>query len=254
MFEVPDPTTLALACFASFFAGFVDAFAGGGGLIQLPALLALLPGVPIPLVLGTNKGAAVFGTAVAAARYRKAVVVPDRTIFGAAGAAFAGALGGAGLASRLDASTLEPLVLLALVAVVAWTIVRPEFGRQAAGRERPALGLVLGAGIGLYDGLVGPGTGTFLVVLLVACFGLDFLGASAGAKVVNVATNLAALAVFVAAGSVIWALSLPMACANMAGASLGARVAIAGGAPRVRRVFQAISVLLVARVGWSLWT
>lgn len=250
----PSPTLLLLACAASFCAGFVDAFAGGGGLIQLPALLALLPGVPLPVVLGTNKGSAVFGTSVAAWRYARAVPLPWRSLVNGAIGAFFGATLGATLARHMETAVLQPVIWVALVGVATLTIVRPDFGRSGGGAERPVLGAFAGAAIGLYDGLIGPGTGTFLVAAFITFFSLDFLRAAGAAKVVNVGTNLGALVVFAKVDAVWWALALPMAAANMLGATLGAALSIRGGAPVVRRAFQLVSVLLILKLGYSLWS
>jgi uncharacterized membrane protein YfcA len=242
---------LALACAFSVLAGFVDAVAGGGGLIQLPALLALLPGVPVTTVLGTNKGASVFGTSVAAIRYARSVEVPWRSVVFAAAMAFAGSFVGAGLAKRIDPAFMRPLVLAMLLAVAAWTYFRPGFGMQSRGRELPIAAAALGALLGLYDGFFGPGTGTFLLVAFSATLGLDFLGASAAAKVVNVATNLAAIVAFQRSGDILWAWSLPMAACNMVGGLLGARTAIARGSGFVRKLVLVVVLALVAKVGWE---
>lgn len=245
---------LVLACVASFVAGLVDAMAGGGGLIQLPALMALLPHESMATVLGTNKGAAIFGTTVALQRYVREVKLPWRSVAGAAAAAFVASAGGAMVARTVDASVFKPAVLVVLVAVAAFTFFRPQYGAVGEGRERPSLALLLGAAIGFYDGLIGPGTGTFLIFVFIATLGLDFLKASAAAKAVNVGTNLAAVLIFAASGHVKWEWSLPMAVANMAGAFLGAKLALGNGAGFVRRVFQVVIVLLIAKVGFDVWS
>lgn len=244
-------SALALACAFSLLAGFVDAVAGGGGPIQLPALLMLMPGVPVTTVLGTNKGASVFGTSVAAIRYARSVAVPWRSVGLAAAAAFAGSFVGAGLAQRIDPAFMRPLVLVMLVAVAAWTYLRPPLGESPRGREQPFVGAAVGALLGLYDGFFGPGTGTFLLVAFTATLGLDFLGASAAAKVVNVATNLAAIVAFQRTGDVMWSWSLPMAACNMAGGLLGAHTAIARGSAFVRKLVLVVVSALVVKVGWE---
>lgn len=242
---------LVLACAAAFVAGVVDAMAGGGGLIQLPALLALWPDAPMVSVLGTNKAASVWGTTVALGRYARTVALPWRSIGAAAAAAFVASAAGAELARHVDAAVFKPVVVVALALVAAFTFWRPDFGAVSGRMERPALGVALGALCGLYDGFLGPGTGTFLIFVFVGAFGLDFLGASASAKAVNLATNLAAILIFASAGHVRWSWSIPMGVANLVGGYLGARVALANGAPLVRRVFQVVIIGLIARLAWD---
>jgi uncharacterized membrane protein YfcA len=203
------------------------------------------------MVLGTNKGAALWGTGVAFWRYTRAVPLPWRSVALAAAAAAVASAGGALLARQIDTAAFKPVVVVVLVAVALFTWFRPEFGALARGRERPWLGAALGAAIGFYDGVVGPGTGTFLVFAFIAALGLDFLGASAAAKGVNLATNVAAVTMFALAGEVRWAWSLPMAVANMAGGYVGARLALSRGSAWVRRVFQVVVLALVARVAWD---
>lgn len=243
--------TLLVAGLAAFLAGMVDAMAGGGGLIQLPALLMLMPGVPPATVLGTNKAAAVWGTALAALRYGRAVPLPWRSIRAAAACAFVGSGLGALAARQVDATAFKPAVVVVLLLVAGFTFFRPDYGALARGRERLVLGAALGAVLGFYDGILGPGTGTFLIFAFIGSLGLDYLGANAGAKVVNVATNLAALLVFATGGNIRWEWSLPMGVANMAGSALGSRLALRGGSARVRRVFQLVILVLIAKVAWD---
>ena len=249
----PAAMHLALACVAAFLAGLVDAMAGGGGLIQLPALMVLLPNEPMATALGTNKVASFFGTSVALNRYLQEVSLPWRSVAGAAAAAFVASGAGAAIARSVDAAAFKPAVLVMLMLVAGFTFFRPQYGAVGEGRERPRWSLLLGALIGFYDGLVGPGTGTFLIFVFIATLGLDFLRASAAAKAVNLGTNLAAVLVFASYGHVKWSWSLPMAAANMAGAAIGARLALGHGAPLVRRVFQGVIVMLIAKVGWDVW-
>lgn len=251
---VADPRAwpLALACLAAFCAGLVDAMAGGGGLIQLPAVLALMPGAPPAVALGTNKAASIWGTAVALLRYRGALALPWRSIGAAAAVAFVGSALGAALAARLPPGVFRPLAVPVLGLVAAFVFFRPDFGALARGRERPALAAGLGLLIGFYDGLIGPGTGTFLIFALIYALGLDFVGASAGAKAVNVATNLAALLVFGAGGQIRWDWAAPMAVCNALGGGLGAKLALRGGAAVVRRVVQVVVCALLAKLGYDL--
>lgn len=244
---------------AAMLAGWIDAVSGGGGLVQLPALLVGLPGVPPATVLGTNKLSSIIGTSAAARTYRRAAVTDVATAVPMAVAAFLGSALGAGLATRLPGTWFRPLALVLLVVVGLWTLLRPALGerqdlRWHGGEEHHrhrAAAIAMGAGIGLYDGIFGPGTGTFLVFGLVALLGYSFLNASAIAKIVNVATNLAALLVFGATGHVLWGLGLAMGVANLTGAVVGARTAVRRGSRFVRVVFLVVVGILLLRLGYD---
>jgi uncharacterized membrane protein YfcA len=251
---VTDAVPVALACVAAFGAGLVDAVAGGGGLVQLPALLVLFPSASVPALLGTNKVASVAGTTAALVRYlRHDVPIPWRSIGPATALAGTGAVLGARLAARLPTTWMRPAVLVLLIGVAAWTLARRELGRvRTAATDRPLATAGLGLALGVYDGFFGPGTGTFLLFGLVALLGLDFLAASASAKVVNVATNVAAIGAFVVGGHVRWDLAVAMAACNLAGSRIGSGLALAHGAPLVRRVFLGVVAALVLRLSWDL--
>ena len=249
---VPELTDVLLLCLASLLAGALDAIVGGGGLVQLPALLIVLPQVPVVTLLGTNKLASVVGTASAAATYSRRVPVDRATAVPMVLAAFAGSLGGAAVASQVPSEALRPVVLIALVGVLAFVMHRPALGEVEALRLTPrrqrAVAIAGGLVIGAYDGVLGPGTGTFLVFLLVGAVGLSFLHASATSKLVNTATNLAALGLFAAYGNVLWGLGLLMAASNLLGSQVGARLAIRRGSAWVRRVFLVVVSALVVRL------
>ena len=244
-----------LLCAFAFRAGGLDAVVGGGGRIQLPALLVVLPQAPVVALLGTNKLASVVGTASAAVTYQRRVRVDRRTAAWMAGTAFVGSGLGALLATRVDGDVLKPVVLVALVLVLVYTIRSPALGEvellRLRARGQRAVAVVGGGAIGFYDGFVGPGTGSFLVFLLVGVVGLSFLHASATAKVVNTMTNLAALALFAAGGHVLWALGAAIALANLAGSQVGARLAIARGSAWVRTVFVVVVSALVLRLAYD---
>jgi len=245
---------LLLCAFAAL-AGGLDAVVGGGGLVQLPALLLVLPHAPVVALLGTNKLASVVGTASAAMTYARRVPVDRATAGPMAVAAFAGSGAGALLATVAPAAALRPVVLLALVGVLVFTWRRPGLGEvealRLAPRHQRTVTVAGGAGIGAYDGLVGPGTGSFLVFLLVGMVGLSFLHASATAKAVNTATNLAALLLFGLGGHVLWGLGAAMAASNLAGSQVGARLAIRRGSAWVRRVFLVVVTALVLRLAYD---
>jgi hypothetical protein len=248
--------TIATALFllaASFFAGFIDSIAGGGGLIQLPALLIGLPKSDTVEVLGTNKLSAVFGTTTAAALYRKQIK-PDPKILIAMGLpAFVGSAGGAVLASKIPTNSMRPMVLVLLIIVAIYTWFKPDLGKfenlRHLPKRRVQIAAFAGVVIGFYDGIFGPGTGSFLMLILVASLGYAFITASAIAKVVNVATNVGAIMVFGINGAVIWQIGIILGVANISGAVIGARLAIKSGSTLVRKVFLFVTVALIVKVG-----
>jgi len=256
------PPVLAFLVVAAGLAGWVDAVSGGGGLVQLPALLVGLPGAPPATVLGTNKLSSIIGTSAAAVTYRRAAVTDIGTALPMALAAFVGSACGAVVATHLPGTFFRPLALVLLVVVGLWTLLRPALGesqdlRWHGGEDHSrhrAVAVALGGGIGLYDGVFGPGTGTFLVFGLVVLLGYSFLNASAIAKVVNVSTNLAALIVFASTGHVLWLLGLTMGAANLVGGVLGARTAVRRGSGFVRVVFLVVVAVLLLKLGHDvLW-
>lgn len=243
---------------AAFIAGLVDAVVGGGGLIQIPALFTALPQVTPAAIFGTNKFAAIFGTASAAVRYARRIQVPWRAALPAAAAAFVFSYLGAMAVSLLPREVLRPLVLTLLILVALYTLARKDFGSIDENRHHGTgdmlLALLFGALIGFYDGFFGPGTGSFLIFLFIRFFGLDFLRASSAAKIVNVATNGAALLYFGANGYVLWALAALMAVFNIAGALLGTRLALRHGSGFVRKVFLAVASALIVKFGYDTLT
>jgi len=249
------PGQVVVLVVAALGAGVVDAIAGGGGLLTIPALLAV--GLPPHLALGTNKGQSVFGSTAALVRFARAglVSLPRARLTIPLG--FVGALLGATLVLRVDAAVLRPLVLaLLLGAAVFLVAVRPR-ARAAAvtSRARLQAGL-LALGVGAYDGFFGPGTGTFLVVGFAGLLALPLRQASAEAKAVNAASNLAALLLFALRGAVLWRLALPMALGQLVGGWLGAHLAIHGGDRVVRFVLLAVVSALVVKLAgdWlGLW-
>ena len=248
--------TIATALFllaASFFAGFIDSIAGGGGLIQLPALLIGLPKSETAEVLGTNKLSAVFGTTTAAALYRKQIKPDPKVLIAMGVPAFLGSAGGAVLASNIPTSSMRPMVLVLLIIVAVYTWFKPDLGKfenlRHLPKRRVQIAALAGVVIGFYDGIFGPGTGSFLMLILVASLGYAFITASAIAKVVNVATNVGAIMVFGINGAVIWQIGIILGVANISGAVIGARLAIKGGSTLVRKVFLLVTVALIVKVG-----
>lgn len=249
----PDLTVLALLALAAFAAGFVDAVVGGGGLIQLPALLIGLPHASPVQILATNKLASVCGTTASSITYYRRLR-PDPKTFGPLMLlALLGAFGGALLASHIPREAFEPIVLGALVLVGAYVLLKPELGEDTAlrfeGHRHLAAAMLVGAVIGFYDGVLGPGTGSFFVFALVGLMGYDFLQASAKAKLANLATNVGALLLFIPTGAVIWHVGLAMGAANLVGGYVGARTAMARGARFVRVFFIVVVSAFIVRIG-----
>lgn len=250
------PGVLLLVLIAALAAGWIDAVVGGGGLLQLPALL-LVPGMSPVQALATNKLASIFGTTTSAVTYYRRVHPDLRTALPMAAVALVSSFAGASVAAALPASVFKPIIVVALIAIAAFTVLRPSLGQVTAlrhsGRRHHGVAAILGAGIGFYDGILGPGTGSFLVFAMVSLLGYDFLNASAKAKIVNVATNLGALLFFAPYGAVFWGLGIILGAANMLGAYLGSRTATARGSRFIRVVFLVVVTALIGRVGWDVW-
>ena len=246
---------LIFLALASGFAGFVDAMAGGGGLIQLPALLIGLPNKELPLILGTNKVPSIFGTAAAARNYFKNIKPDIPLTVSMMGPAFIGSITGAAFAATVPKDFFKPFVVFLLITVAIYTWRKPALGMNEnlkfTHKKRLLFVALIGLLIGFYDGIFGPGTGTFLVFFLVSGIGYAFLKASATAKLVNIATNAGAILSFQLTGHIWWQLGLLLAFANVLGAVIGSRLAIKGGSPLVRKVFLAVIFLLITRVAWD---
>jgi uncharacterized protein len=245
-------TALLFLCVAALLAGAVDAIVGGGGLIQLPAMIMIMPGGSIIYSLATSKIVGAVGTSAAAYTYSRKTPMDWGAILRMSAATFPAAVAGAACASALPGSVLNVVVLIALALVVVYTLRKPDLGVIEAPRfdRRTQLTVMAvgGAAIGFWDGLGPPGTGSFLVFLLVGLVGYSFLSASATSKVVNVATNIGALVFFIPAGKVLWGLGVVMAVCNIAGGVLGATLAVRRGAAFVRRVFLAVVGALIISV------
>lgn len=239
----------------AFAAGLVDAAVGGGGLVQLPGLFTVLPQHTPAALLGTNKFASVFGTAMAGWRYARNIHIPWTPVLLASATAFVFSFAGATAVSLLPREAVRPLILVLLIAMLGYTLINKDFGRihkpRHVGRRELALALGMGGLIGFYDGLFGPGTGSFLIFLFIRFFGLDFLRAGAASKIVNLSTNLAALAFFVPSGLVLLGFAVPMAAAQICGALLGTRLALRGGTPLIRLLFLLLVIVLISRMAWD---
>lgn len=246
---------LLIVSLASLLAGFVDAIVGGGGLILVPALFAIFPTAHPATLFGTNKGASVWGTGFATWQYSRRVELRWAALWPAAGTGFVAALAGAWLVTVLSPTYLRKALPGILLAVLIYTLVKKELGRTHAprfsGRQEAAVAAAIGAVIGFYDGFFGPGTGSFLVFLFVRLLGYDFLSASAAAKLINTATNVAALILFTVKGHVWWHFVVAMALANVLGSLLGTRLALKHGTGFVRFVFMGVVTALILKTGYD---
>jgi len=240
---------IALCICAAFLAGFVDAVAGGGGLIQLPTLLVAFPNTALATIVGTNKSVSIFGTTAAANTYRKKLPTDRRVLVPMIIFAFLGSMAGSALVTYVEREWFEPIILVILIVVALFTIFRPTFGQHEKNKKNAATfkSVLLGGVIGFYDGIIGPGTGMFLLFGLVSVLGSTFLQASATAKFVNVATNFASLVIFIPGGHIIWLLTLVMAPANLLGGVVGARTALDKGSKFVRAIFIIMIAVLIIR-------
>jgi len=248
-------TDLLLVALASGLAGCVDAIVGGGGLVLLPALFAAFPGAAPATLMGTNKGGAVWGTAWAAGQFARRVKLNWRSLRPALAGALAGSFVGAWAVTLVDASGFRKALPMVLLLILIYTLARKDLGRHhapahAPGREA-ALAGAIGLGLGFYDGFFGPGTGSFFVFLFVRALGYDFLHASASAKLLNTATNVAALLLFTWKGHVWWQVALVLGGANVLGSLLGTQLALKHGAGFVRGVFIAVVGALILKTGYD---
>jgi len=249
---------LAWLCLIAFLAGLVDAIVGGGGLIQLPALFIFLPkelAASLPLVFGTNKLSSICGTSVAAVQYSRRVQIPWRSIFPATVSAFVFSALGVFVLTKVPSNFLKPLTLALLIAVAIYTYSNKNLGnlhapKFLADHER-LLAIAVGVVIGFYDGFFGPGTGSFLIFIFIGLFGFDFLTASASAKAINFATNLAAVIAFAAQGHVLYRYALPMGACNIAGALVGTRLAMLKGNRFVRGMFLSVVAVMIAKFAYE---
>lgn len=240
---------------AAFLAGLVDAVVGGGGLIQVPALFAVLDQHPPATSLGTNKVASISGTSVAVANYLRKVKLAWNVAVPASVAALIFAFCGAYAVTQVPGDFLRKLLPFILLAVGIYTFSKKEFGTVHAphmsGNKERTVAFGIGAVIGFYDGFFGPGTGSFLVFLFVRIFAFDFLSASITSKVVNIACNMAALTWFGYSGHVLWMLGLMMAVCQIFGSIIGSRLALKHGSIFVRKLFLVVVAALICKTSYD---
>ncbi len=249
-------TETVVLCLFAFLAGLIDSVAGGGGLIQIPALFILLPGAAVGTLLGTNKLSSIAGTSIAAAQYARHVKISWQATLPATLAALIFSFLGARVATMMRPQVMRPLILILLAGIAIYTFVRKDLGSLHAprlGRMAQLLtGVATGMVIGFYDGFFGPGTGSFLIFVFIGLFGFSFLSASASAKVVNFATNLSATLYFAWTGNILYGIAVPMAACNILGSLVGTRLAILKGNRFVRILFLLVVSGLILRLFYDL--
>lgn len=246
---------LLLLCLAAFAAGFIDAIVGGGGLLQTPATLLILPHYPVASIFGTVKIPSLAGTTVAAYKYSKQVKFNYKVLIACVITAFCTSLLGAYSVSMINNAVIKPIILVILIVVAIYTYFNKQFGihqqKEHSIQKQVWLAGLFGLVIGFYDGLIGPGTGSFLILVFITVLGFDFVGASAHAKLVNIATNLAALIYFSSAGHVLYQYAIPMAAFNILGSFFGARLALLKGNKFIRIFFLIVIFGTILRFAWD---
>jgi len=249
--------TLLILSILAFMAGFIDSVVGGGGLIQLPALLVTLPNAPLPTIFGTNKIAALSGTSMAAFQYAKRIRFNLKLLLTISVASFIASYFGAKIVSIINPATLKPVILIILIAIAVYTFLKKDLGKietkQLPLTRQMIFGAAIGLIIGFYDGFFGPGTGSFFVLAFVVILGFEFVQASAYAKIVNCMTNISALIVFIRQGNYIIGIAILMAVFNIAGSVIGSKMAIKRGNGFIRVFFLIIVTIMIIRYGYDVF-
>jgi hypothetical protein len=258
-FSFSEYTFISLIILAvlAFVAGFIDAVVGGGGLIQLPALLIQFPQTNLPTLFGTNKIAALSGTIIAAIQYAKKVKFNFLLLLTISLFAYLASGAGAKIVSLLDVKMLKPIILIILIAIAIYTIFKKDLGsiqlKEISLKKQIIYGSLIGIVVGFYDGFFGPGTGSFLVLGFVLFLGMDFMHASAYAKIVNCITNLSALVVFINQGNYLLNIAVLMGVSNILGSYLGSHMAIKKGNAFIRNIFIFIVMLMIIRYAYDVF-
>ncbi len=249
-------TTLLILCFVAFLAGFVDAIVGGGGLIQTPAGIILFPNEPISRVIGSLKIPSFTGTFFAARQYLKKVKIPLPRLLLLTSIAFTAAFTGSYCLTLVSNAFMKPVIFLVLVLIAIYTYTNKNLGleiQSAHFQFKWYKGAAICLVIGFYDGFIGPGAGSLLVLAFISVLGFDFLQSNAHAKMVNLATNLGSIVLFVLKGSILWSVALPMAACNALGGFLGSKMAIAKGNKFIRSFFLLVIIATLCRLGYDVF-
>jgi len=241
----------------SFIAGFIDAIVGGGGLIQLPALLINMPNQPLLSLFGTNKIAALAGTSVAAYQYSKRVKFDYKLLFIISFFSFVASFFGAKAVSFVKVETLKPIILVILILIAIYTFIKKDLGsiqtKQLSTNKQILFGSLIGIVVGFYDGFFGPGTGSFFVLGFVVILGFEFVNASAYSKIINCMTNISALIVFIKNGDYLLGIAILMSVFNIIGSIIGSKIALKKGNGFVRIIFLIIVSIMILRYGYDVF-
>ncbi|MFT3795721.1 sulfite exporter TauE/SafE family protein [Flavobacterium sp.] len=252
-----EVSVLIILCIAAFAAGFVDAIVGGGGLIQTPVTLIVMPHLPVSTVIGTLKIPAFSGTSFAAAQYLRKVRMDWKLLLVMMVLAVPSAYVGSLLLTRVSNDFMKPLLLVVLSLLAIYTYAKKNFGQQAdkshSSRQQLLYAVIISVVVGFYDGFIGPGTGSFFVLAFISLLGFDFLQASANAKMVNLATNFGSICLFVLKGKIVWAIALPMAISNALGGFIGARLAVNRGNTFIRIFFLMVVIGTLIRFAYDVF-
>jgi uncharacterized membrane protein YfcA len=247
--------TILLLALSAFTAGFIDAVVGGGGLIQTPFLLITFSKMPLPVLFGTNKIAALAGTSIAAFKYARKITFNYKLLFVIALSCFISSFLGARLVSQIDSNTLKPIILIILIVIAIYTFFKKNLGltesKELSLKKQMLYGSCIGFVVGFYDGFFGPGTGSFFVLGFVVILGFEFIKASAYAKIVNCITNISALIVFIKHGNYILQLAILLAVFNIIGSFIGSHLALKKGNGFVRIIFLVIVSIMILKYGYD---
>ncbi len=237
-------------CFTGFTAAAVDAIAGGGGLINLPAIMAA--GVPPHFALGTNKFSSSFGAITSAYTFIRSEKVFIPLMKYTVPCTLAGSVIGVLTALRIDQSFLQMIILVLVFAIAIYTIVKKDFGNEdkfnGLTRGNIVQGCIIAFSLGFYDGFFGPGTGSFLIFLFIKIYGFDFTIAAGNSKVLNFVSNVTSLVMFAVNGKIYYMLGIPIGLAMVAGARTGSKIAIKKGAKVIKPIFVAIALVLTLKL------
>ncbi len=249
--------TLSVLGILAFVAGFIDSVVGGGGLIQLPALLIGFPNAPVPTLFGTNKISALAGTSMAAVQYSRHIRYNFKLLLTVAFFAFVASFAGAKTVSIINPAVLKPVILFILILIGIYTFLKKDLGtiqtKSLSENKKLVFGSLLGLIVGFYDGFLGPGTGSFLVLGFVVLLGFEFVTASAYSKIINCATNVSALFVFIRQGNYLLGVAIIMAVGNVAGSLIGSRMAIKKGNHFIRIFFLIVVAILIMRYAYDVF-
>ena len=251
------PQEIILLCIAAFAAGFIDAIVGGGGLIQTPATLITLPQYPVATLLGTTKIPSFIGTSMAAWQYARRVQLRWKLLAMMCSIALIAAYAGSKTVSIVSNTFMKPIIFGVLIIVAIYTYSKKNFGNNTSQTKSPKNEWLIAASfallIGFYDGFIGPGAGSFLVLFFISALGFDFLRASAHAKFVNLATNMGSIIFFSSNGHILYQYALPMAICNFTGSILGTRLAILKGNSFIRIFFLIVVIGTIIRFGYDIF-